>query len=156
MASRDYSHHNLIEHRRPSWQSAMKRHSSSSSANTSNSPPKKQKRQPSESEVEISAQEDQNDPTVDEQWVKVEKRKSKKAKKLDAKLDVCVSHLFSSSRIHRTETTQANPPRFLYSNSEILKRRDPVGINVRGPPLFCSCMITFRSGYSRPCPSHYS
>ncbi|KAH9988749.1 hypothetical protein BJV77DRAFT_1145224 [Russula vinacea] len=38
------------------------------------------------------------------------KAKIKKAKKIDAKLD-------------------ANIPRFLYSNSEITKRRDPVGIN---------------------------
>ncbi|KAN0141726.1 hypothetical protein V8E53_000188 [Lactarius tabidus] len=43
-------------------------------------------------------------------WVKVEKRKSKKAKKLEAKFD-------------------AAPPRFLYVNQEILKRKDLVSIN---------------------------
>jgi hypothetical protein len=71
----------------------MKRPSSSSSANALNtSPPKKQKRSPSVSESETSsAEEDQNDQAVNEKWVKVEKRKSKKAKKLDAKFDVCVS-----------------------------------------------------------------
>ena len=106
------------------------------SANRLDSPPKKQKRSPSLSQTENAAQEDQNDQVVDQQWVKVEKRKSKKSKKLDAKLDVCVSHLTSPSRIHRTETTQATPPRFLYSNSEILRRRDPVSINVRRPPSF--------------------
>jgi hypothetical protein len=72
----------------------MKRPSSSSSANALNiSPPKKQKRSPPVSESETSsAEEDQNDQAVNEKWVKVEKRKSKKAKKLDAKFDVCVSH----------------------------------------------------------------
>jgi hypothetical protein len=136
--------HSLIKHSvSAAISQAMKRPSSSSFANTPNSPPKKQKRPSSESENDISSQEDQNDPAVDEQWVKVEKRKAKKAKKLDAKFDVCVSHLFSPSLIHPAKTTQANPPRFLYSNSEILKRRDPVGINVRGLLSFCSCVITF-------------
>ncbi|KAH9055829.1 hypothetical protein EDB83DRAFT_2293073 [Lactarius deliciosus] len=85
---------------------------SSSSVNTPNSSPKKHKRTSSvsESESDISAQEDRNDQAVDEQWVKVEKRRTKKAKKLDVKLD-------------------ATPPRFLYSNSEILRRKDPVSIN---------------------------
>ncbi|KAH8999593.1 hypothetical protein EDB86DRAFT_2908694 [Lactarius hatsudake] len=76
---------------------------------SSSSSPKKHKRSP-ESESDISAQEDRNDQAVDEQWVKVEKRRTKKAKKLDAKLDT-------------------TPPRFLYSNSEILRRKDPVSIN---------------------------
>jgi hypothetical protein len=115
----------------------MKRPSSSSSANAlNNSPPKKQKRSPSVSESETSsAEEDQNAQVVDEKWVKVEKRKSKKAKKLEAKFDVCVFHrLFL--RIHRAESTQAAPPRFLYVNQEILKRKDPVSINVRRLPSF--------------------
>ncbi|KAN0141735.1 hypothetical protein V8E53_000197 [Lactarius tabidus] len=79
----------------------MKRPSSSSSANVlNNSPPKKQKKPPSISESETSsAEEDQNDQVVVEKWVKVEKPKSKKAKKLEAKFD------------------------------EILKRKDPVSIN---------------------------
>ncbi|KAI0286382.1 hypothetical protein BC826DRAFT_1049111, partial [Russula brevipes] len=33
------------------------------------------------------------------------------------------------SKKNRRETRRANPPRFLYSNSEIIKRRDPVTIN---------------------------
>ncbi|CCM00542.1 uncharacterized protein FIBRA_02576 [Fibroporia radiculosa] len=43
-------------------------------------------------------------------WTKIERRKSRKAKKAEAKLD-------------------ASPPRFMYSKGEILKRRDAVGIN---------------------------
>ncbi|KAN0141687.1 hypothetical protein V8E53_000149 [Lactarius tabidus] len=80
---------------------APKRPSSSSSANVlNNSPPKKQKRSPSVSESETSsAEEHQNDQVVVEKWVKVEKPKSMKAKKLEAKFD------------------------------EILKRKDPVSIN---------------------------
>ncbi|KAN0141724.1 hypothetical protein V8E53_000186 [Lactarius tabidus] len=67
----------------------MKRPSSSSSANVlNNSPPKKQKRSPSVSESETSsAEEHQHDQVVVKKWVKVEKRKSKKAKKLEAKFD---------------------------------------------------------------------
>ena len=126
----------------------MKR-SSSASAHTFDSPPKKQKRSPSESESETSSAEN------DQKWVKVEKRKSKKAKKLDAKLDVCVSH--SSTRIHPAQSTQAAPPRFLYVNQEILKRRDPVSINVRRSVNFSHiCVLTLRLGCSRPCPSHHS
>ncbi|KAI0920161.1 hypothetical protein AcW1_001979 [Taiwanofungus camphoratus] len=43
-------------------------------------------------------------------WTKVEKRKTKKMRKVEAKFD-------------------ANPPRFMYSKGEILKRREAVGIN---------------------------
>jgi hypothetical protein len=91
----------------------MKRPSSSSSANVlNNSPPKKQKRSPSISESETSsAEEDQNDQVVVEKWVKVEKPKSKKAKKLEAKFDVCVS-LLSSSRIYRAELRRLLPRDF--------------------------------------------
>ncbi|KAF9808174.1 hypothetical protein IEO21_07960 [Rhodonia placenta] len=45
-----------------------------------------------------------------ETWTKVEKRKAKKARRVEAKLD-------------------ANPPRFMYAKSEIVKRREAVGIN---------------------------
>jgi hypothetical protein len=62
---------------------AMKRPSSSSSA-----PSKKQKGSPHVSDSEIVLPE--GDP-ADAQWEKVERRKSKKQKKIDAKLDVCVS-----------------------------------------------------------------
>ncbi|KAI9434729.1 hypothetical protein H4582DRAFT_1881782 [Lactarius indigo] len=80
---------------------------SSSSASSS---PKKHKRTSSVSESESDISAHRNDQAVDEQWVKVEKRKTKKAKKLDAKLD-------------------ATPPKFLYSIPEILRRKDPVSIN---------------------------
>jgi hypothetical protein len=40
-----------------------------------------------------------NDTPVDEQWEKVEKRKSKKARKANAKLDVCVFYLLSPTKI---------------------------------------------------------
>ncbi|KAI0691610.1 hypothetical protein C8Q76DRAFT_255098 [Earliella scabrosa] len=45
-----------------------------------------------------------------EGWQKVERRKAKKQKKQDTKLE-------------------ANPPKFMYAKGEILKRREAVGIN---------------------------
>jgi hypothetical protein len=57
---------------------------------THQAPSKKQKKAPLESETEITPQKEQNDNSVDVQWEKVEKRKAKKARKIDAKLDVCV------------------------------------------------------------------
>jgi hypothetical protein len=59
------------------------------------------------------------------------KGKIKKARKLDAMFDVCVSHLLSPSHTHRAECTQAAPPQFLHANQEILERKDPVSINLR-------------------------
>ncbi|KAH9061888.1 hypothetical protein EDB87DRAFT_383981 [Lactarius vividus] len=60
---------------------------------------------------------------------KSRKAKSKKSKKVRCEVGrVCLSP-FVSSRIHPTETIQATPPRFLYSNSEIVRRKDPVSIN---------------------------
>ena len=70
----------------------MKRPSSSSSARNDDSPLKKPK---------LTAQ---NEPAVDEQWVKVEKRKAKKAKKSDAKLDVCVFHFLPLELARLTES----------------------------------------------------
>ncbi|KAH9922386.1 uncharacterized protein B0H18DRAFT_1018161 [Fomitopsis serialis] len=46
----------------------------------------------------------------DGEWTRVEKRKTKKAKKTEAK-------------------TEANPPKFMYAKGEILKRREAVGIS---------------------------
>ncbi|KAI0247771.1 hypothetical protein BJV78DRAFT_1285278 [Lactifluus subvellereus] len=62
------------------------------------------------SETEITPVETRNDHVVAAQREGVENRKAKKARKTDAKLD-------------------ANPPRFLCANSEIIKRRDPGSIN---------------------------
>ncbi|KAH9965648.1 hypothetical protein BJV74DRAFT_869879 [Russula compacta] len=81
----------------------MKRPSSPSSAPSQSKKPKKT---PRVSETVITVPErEQDDQSVDAQWVKVKvERRKRKARR-------------------------ANPPRFLYSNSEITKRRDPVGIN---------------------------
>jgi len=102
----------------------MKRPSSTSSA-----PSKKQKKSPRVSQSEIVVPDEE---LGDAQWEKVEKRKAKKARKTDVKLDVCVS-IPPARVLEQSHTPQANPPRFLYSNSEIIKRRDPVGINVLSP-----------------------
>ena len=59
------------------------------------------------------------------------KAKVKKSKKVRCEIRrVCLS---LSPRIHPAHSTQAAPPRFLYVNQEILKRKDPVSINVRRP-----------------------
>jgi hypothetical protein len=73
----------------------MKRPSSAASTHQPSS--KKQKTSPLALETEITThQEEQNDTVVDAQWQKVERRKAKKARKTDAKLDVCVCLLFHS------------------------------------------------------------
>ena len=146
--TRDHDHHSLIE---PihclSWQSPMKR---SSSAHTLDSPPKKQKRSPSESESETSSTEN------DQKWVKVEKRKSKKAKKLDAKFDVCVSHsppAYIPLTLHR---------RLLHDFYMSIKRSSSAKIPLASTYDVLSvvfsriCVLTLRLGCSRPCPSYYS
>ena len=91
-----------------------------------------------------------------EQWTKVEKKKKKKISKVESKMDVCTSflmmkpdivlrfmlaHLFryTSSFLFRTiflMTTYYffNPqnayPRFMYSNTEIVKRHHAIAIDV--------------------------
>jgi hypothetical protein len=61
---------------------------------------------------------------------KSRKAKIKKSKKARCEVRrVCL--LISPSRIHCADSAQAAPPRFLYVNQEILKRKDPVSINVR-------------------------
>ncbi|KAI0293180.1 hypothetical protein B0F90DRAFT_1670908 [Multifurca ochricompacta] len=94
----------------------MKRSSSpSSSPNTPQVLTKRQRKTPLVSETKTIPEaeesgDDQVGVVVDAQWERVEKRKAKKKKKLDTKLDV-------------------NPPRFLYSNPEIKKRKEAVGIS---------------------------
>jgi hypothetical protein len=68
-----------------------------SAASTHQSSSKKQKTSPLALETEITHQEQQNDTVIDAQWQKVERRKAKKARKSDAKLDVCVCLLFLST-----------------------------------------------------------
>jgi hypothetical protein len=112
----------------------MKRPSSTSSA-----PSKKQKKSPRVSQSEVVVPDEE---LGDAQWEKVENRKVKKARKTNVKLDVCVS--MSPARVlEQSHTPQANPPRFLYSNSEIIKRRDPVTINVLPHvlPIQFSCLL---------------
>ena len=122
----------------------------SSSAHTLDSPPKKQKRSPSESESETSSTEN------DQKWVKVEKRKSKKAKKLDAKFDVCVSHsppAYIPLTLHR---------RLLHDFYMSIKRSSSAKIPLASTYDVLSvvfsrvCVLTLRLGCSRPCPSYYS
>ena len=68
-----------------------------------------------------------------EGWQKVERRKSKKHKKAEAKLDVRFpppsSSAASTMYVYHTPA-QAAPPKFMYAKNEILRRRDAVGINV--------------------------
>lgn len=69
---------------------AMKRSKPSTTSSTPSSPAhKKAKMSPNPFEVLVDDTEDG--------WTKVERRKAKKAKKVEAKIDVCVSCLRSSS-----------------------------------------------------------
>jgi RNA exonuclease 1 len=75
-----------------------------------------------------------SDDTLGEEdgWTKVERRKDKKAKKKEAKLDVCVSSFFLLTPfIGANEPFKSTPPRFMYSHGEIVKRSHAVGIAVR-------------------------
>ena len=69
------------------------------------------------------------------EWKKVEKRKTKKAKKVEARMEVCVPTRFEMlAKLPVTQAAplpQANLPRFLYAKSEIIRRREAVGISVR-------------------------
>lgn len=81
-----------------------------------------------------------------EQWTKVEKKKKKKINKAESKADVCIHFLscifgYTSSFLFRTSvfllmTTYYlfNPqnahPRFMYSNTEIIKRHHAITIDV--------------------------
>lgn len=116
-------------------QVAMKRPQPSTTSPTPSSPAhKKVKMSPNPFEVLVNDTEDG--------WTKVEKRKVKKAKKVEAKIDVCVSSLCFSSgplQTNRQEPVvvvveKAQPARFLYNSSEIIKRTHAAGINVRVPP----------------------
>lgn len=75
-------------------------------------------------------------PTEDGGWTKVEKRKQKKAKKVEVKLDVCVfsSRIFPGQilwyKIADHVRFQATQPRFMYNNAEIVKRHHAIGIEV--------------------------
>lgn len=108
----------------------MKRSKPSTTPSTPSSPVhKKAKMSPNPFEVLADATEDG--------WTKVEKRKAKKTKKLETKIDVCVSRLCFSYQ-SKTDTQKpatvvekAQPARFMYNNSEIIKRTHAVGINVR-------------------------
>lgn len=73
-------------------------------------------------------------------WTKVEKRKAKKQRKVEGKLDVCVSVRVQGLATNLQGSyiyVQASTPRFLYNKGEIVKRRDSVGINVSSySPLY--------------------
>lgn len=78
----------------------------------------------------------------DGEWKKVEKRKTKKAKRAEARMEVCVPTRFEIlARLPVTQATpppQVNAPRFMYAKSEIVKRKEAVGINVRRVCVFMS------------------
>lgn len=61
------------------------------------------------------------------EWTKVEKRKTKKAKKTEANFDVCLAGFLL---VNTLKISQKNPPRFMYVNSDIVKRREAVKIDV--------------------------
>lgn len=65
----------------------------------------------------------------DEQWTKVEKKKKKTRKAAESKLDVCSSFL-SASNYLLMFYLQNSHPRFMYSNSEIVKRHHAITIDV--------------------------
>lgn len=71
----------------------------------------------------------------DSEWKKVEKRKTKKAKKVEARMEVCVPTRFEMlAKLPVTQATpspQVNAPRFMYAKSEIVRRKEAVGISVR-------------------------
>ena len=82
----------------------------------------------------------------DGEWTKVEKRKKKKAARAEARDQVCTisfvplpsrkavfpgSHL--PSRTLTPFSTQVAQPRFMYSNTEIVKRSHAISIDVSGP-----------------------
>ena len=100
----------------------MKRAHAESSLPEDASPPHASKR------TKVSDEEENG-----EGWQKVERRKSKKHKKAEAKLHVrfppSSSSAASTMYVYHTPV-QAAPPKFMYAKNEILRRRDAVGINV--------------------------
>ena len=66
----------------------------------------------------------------DGEWSKVEKRKAKKARKVEEKAEVCIVFLCN---VPLLKESQLSPPRFFYVNSEIVKRREAITIGVRVP-----------------------
>ena len=67
------------------------------------------------------------------EWTKVEKRKSKKQKKMETKLEVRPPVVAAAPCVLTSvlPPPQANPPKFMYAKNEIIRRREAVGIDVR-------------------------
>ena len=67
------------------------------------------------------------------EWTKVEKRKSKKQKKMETKLEVRPPVAAAAPCVLTSvlPPPQANPPKFMYAKNEIMRRREAVGIDVR-------------------------
>jgi hypothetical protein len=84
------------------------------------------------------------------------KAKIKKAKKNRREARRVCLHIIARRHTQSHSSSQANPPRFLYSNAEITKRRDPVGVNVLSPHLYLRPRLPLQPGYSRSRPSHHS
>ena len=67
----------------------------------------------------------------DDGWTKVERRKQKKTKKAEVRVDVCVYYYHVSLLIDSwSSKLQATQPRFMYYNAEIVKRNHAIGIDV--------------------------
>lgn len=84
------------------------------------------------------------------------KTKIKKAKKIRRETRRVCLHIIARHDTQSHSSSQTNPPRFLYSNAEITKRRDPVGVNVLSPYLYLRLRLRLEPGYSRSRPSHHS
>jgi hypothetical protein len=64
------------------------------------------------------------------------KAKIKKAKKNKREARRVCLHTIARRHTQSHSSSQTNPPRFLYSNAEITRRRDPVGVNVLYPHVY--------------------
>jgi hypothetical protein len=70
---------------------------------------------------------------------KSRKAKIQKAKKIRREARRVCLHIITRPNTQTHSSSQAKPARFLYSNNEITKRRDPVGVNVWSPHPFFVC-----------------
>jgi hypothetical protein len=86
---------------------------------------------------------------------KVKKAKKKKREARRVCLHI-IARRHTQSHSSSQTSSQTNPPRFLYSNAEITKRRDPVGVNVLSPHLYLRLRLPLQPGCSRSRPSHHS
>jgi len=68
------------------------------------------------------------DSSTEAEWTRVERRKAKKSRKMEAKHDVRLSsHPFA---LLESFSVQTQTPRFMYVNGEIVRRKDAVHVDV--------------------------